>query len=240
LNMSNNKQNKILNKHHSTNYDITTTTIISDIRKLTEGAHTTWIDNFSKVYAAGLQGILTPSYAECLWTGVAIRPYAGSKVFDLHPDHQVTDDCMPEDLFDDGIENRLFKLVENQMQSCVKRNDDGDVRMMEKSWCVRMKVNSVPLKPHVNEVDSKYLRRVLNESRDGMTFFRPQAILPHNIGSNRGLLQILRDRMDVYANNKADGKPRLDIINSDPNIFARIIKVWTMTTDECYDMPVIL
>jgi hypothetical protein len=41
------------------------------------------------------------------------------------------------------------------------------------------------------------------------------------------LLQILRDRKDAFARTVDDGNPRLDIINSDPNIFARIIKVQT-------------
>jgi hypothetical protein len=202
-----------------------TADITQSHRRLTTMRHTTWIDNFSKTYAAGLQGVMTPSYAECLWTGVAVRPYAGDRKLIMHPDQQKTDDCMPADLFTGGDDNKLFQRVVALMQKSMTPDDDGNLFFMEKSWCFKWKINSVPLKPQPGDLEDDRLNKILSESRDGMEFFRPQAILPLNVGSNVGLLQILRDRMNTYKQTVVDGNPRLDIINSDPNIFARIIKV---------------
>ena len=116
-------------------------------------------------------------------------------------------------------------MLEDQMSKIIKPDKDGFIRLMEKSWCHRWGINSVPLKPTPNLIDDAKLNDILNESRDGMSFFRPHAILPINVGSNVGLLQILRDRKTAYETTVEAGKPTLDIINSDPNIFARIIKV---------------
>jgi hypothetical protein len=143
----------------------------------------------------------------------------------MHPDEQKTEDCMPADLFKGGLDNLMFKKVVTMMQNVMTPDDDGNLHLMEKSWCFKWEINSVPLKPQPGDIDDDALNKILNESRDGMEFFRPQSILPVNVGSNVGLLQILRDRMNTYAQTVDDENPRLDIINSDPNIFARIIKV---------------
>jgi hypothetical protein len=192
--------------------------------------HVTWMDNFSKVYAAGLQGVVTGAYSQCLWTGVAMRPIDtnNGSVVDLTVANHGP--AMPDDLFDP--DSKWFKKVDIMM------HPDGDVvdekQYMEDSFVNKFKVCGVPLKPNP-EYCFDAMREILKQRKDGMVNFHPLQILPSNIGSNRGLLIIMKDLEDEH---KALPGPELyKIINSDPNIFNRMMKVFYFTVfvplDEC-------
>ena len=89
--------------------------------------------------------------------------------------------------------------------------------------CFRHTVRSSPLKPEVDAAAHPALAAVLRESRDGMRNFYPLAMLPENIGSNRGLLLLLKELFGV--------QPRVghySFIAVDCNIFMRMLKVSAM------------
>lgn len=185
----------------------------------------TWVDNFSKLYGCGLQGIAKQAFSTCLWTGEAVRPYVGDVKVDLDSKSQVTVNVMPNDLFG-TTDNMYFDAVISAMYEKDGRVvDDKTLMLMESSWCNRWNVCRVPLKPDPDVLDDAKLDVILSESRDGMINFRPTRIIDENIGSNRGLFTIIRSRFDAHHRRVADGTSRLDILNSDPNIFYRTLKV---------------
>ena len=82
----------------------------------------------------------------------------------------------------------------------------------------KFKVNNIPLKPIP---DPKYLPElcdVLLDSKDGLNDFHPLDILPHNIGSNRGLMLVLKQI-------NSDDTDRMEMLVADCNIFMRVMKV---------------
>ena len=93
-------------------------------------------------------------------------------------------------------------------------------RRFHGSICVKYDVRRVPLKPEVDFRKEPELARVLEESRDGMINFCPWSIIDENIGSNRGLLVILKN----FAQERRDEK-HLSFVNTDCNIFMRCLKV---------------
>ena len=83
-----------------------------------------------------------------------------------------------------------------------------------------LNVRQIPLKPEVDPATQPALAAVLRESRDGMRTFFPLGMVPENIGSNRGLLLLLKDLFGV--------QPRpghFSFLSADCNIFLRLLKV---------------
>ena len=78
----------------------------------------------------------------------------------------------------------------------------------------------MPLKPEVDAKADPAMAAVLRESRDGMRNFFPLGMLPENIGSNRGLLLLLKDLFGV--------QPKVghySFLSVDCNIYLRMLKV---------------
>ena len=63
--------------------------------------------------------------------------------------------------------------------------------------CFQHTVRRIPVKPEVSCIAHPALHEVLRQSRDGMRNFFPLGMLQENIGSNRGLLLILKDLFGV-------------------------------------------
>ena len=64
------------------------------------------------------------------------------------------------------------------------------------------------------------LAALLRESRDGMRHFFPLGMHPENIGSNRGLLLLLKD---LFGQQVRPG--HYSFLSVDCNIFMRMLKV---------------
>ena len=91
---------------------------------------------------------------------------------------------------------------------------------LKDSICFRHTVRQVPLKPEVDATAAPALAAVLRESRDGMRNFFPRGMQPENIGSNRGLLLLLKDLFGVQS--KAG---HYSFLSVDCNIYMRMLKV---------------
>ncbi len=194
-----------------------------------------WFDNFSKTYGAGLQGVASPSWHRCLWTGVAIRPYAGDLKLDMRSNVRGREWCMPRD-FLDPENNRHLKRIQRYMRKIAREEgSDTELSLWEKSICRTLNVTYVPLKPSITVIsdDRPDIKEALEDSRDGTYQFQPVEILPDNIGSNRGLLKIMAQEWIERKQRPASSR-RIQIYNSDPNIFTRMIKVlMTMMSSKC-------
>lgn len=171
--------------------------------------HVAWLDNFSKFYAIAVQGLGTGACAECLWTARGMHRYAGPAVATaIVPGVR----GMPASLFSDDI----IKLFKQKMAVA----DAASEAFLKDSVCFRYTVRQVPLKPEVDAKAEPALAAVLRESRDGLRNFFPTGMLPENIGSNRGLLLLLKDLFGAQV--KAGQYAFLSV---DCNIYLRMLKV---------------
>ncbi len=168
-----------------------------------------WLDNFSKFYAVAVQGLGTGTAAECLWTARGIHRYVGPAV---------STSILP------GVRGMPISLFASTIISMFKQKmavaDAVSESFLKDSLCFRHTVRQVPLKPEVDAKAEPALAEVLRESRDGMRNFFPLGMLPENIGSNRGLLLLLKDLFGV--------QPRpghYSFISVDCNIYLRMLKV---------------
>ena len=168
-----------------------------------------WVDNFSKSYAVALQGIESGAWKDCNWTGRGIKVFCGTQV-----DINIGDlSAMPDNVFTDDTS----QLVRSKVAGHVT---DG-WKLLGKSIVKRYNVNNVPLKPSMDPLHHPHLCRVLSESRDGLAFFHPWDIISQNVGSNRGLMLILKQISDE----RQPDDRRLKFLSADCNIFMRIMRV---------------
>ena len=168
-----------------------------------------WIDNFSKSYAVAMQSVTTGAWRDCNWTGRGMKCYAG-----IHVDIKLTmDSVMPDNIFSESI----VSAVMSEMKVC---QTDGWKRLRS-SLVQKFKVNNIPLKPIPDPKYHPELCDVLLDSKDGLSAFHPLDILSHNIGSNRGLLLVLKQIDDQ----RSDDMDRMEMLVADCNIFMRVMKV---------------
>jgi hypothetical protein len=170
--------------------------------------HVAWLDNFSKFYAIAVQG-LSGACAECLWTARGLHRYVGPTVSTALVAGQRG---MPLNMFSP----QLITLFKQKMAVA----DGISYAYFKDSVCYKFAVRQVPLKPDVDVVSEPALAAVLSQSRDGLRNFFPMGMLSENIGSNRGLLLILKNLF------QAPPKPgHYSFLSVDCNIFLRMLKV---------------
>ena len=92
------------------------------------------------------------------------------------------------------------------------------------SLIVKLKVTSVPLTPRVDEEKYPKLYASIKGVTHRLDALIPELISRHNIGSNVGLLLLLRG---IWTELDAQRSKKYRVIMSDINIFDRIIKVIT-------------
>ena len=168
-----------------------------------------WVDNFSKSYAVALQGIESGAWKDCNWTGRGMKVFCGSPV-------DTKMGALPA-LPDDAITNDVMHLVRSKLSAHV----NSGWMFLRHSMVKKYKVNNVPLKPVLDPHRHRRMCQVLSESRDGLRFFHPWDIISQNIGSNRGLMLVLKQISDERRLD--DG--RIKFLCADFNVFMRIMRV---------------
>ena len=179
-------------------------------RKIQQQLHVLWLDNFSKTYAVALQSIAKGAFKSCLWTGFAMKRYIGSSLRARM--NNIGTRAMNKDLF--------AAQIMNQMKAKMDRFGNTKWDYLNNSIVQRYQVTSIPLKPYVDDAKDPQLHQILSESRDGVRNFFPMDILPENIGSNRGLLLILKRLSD-----ENQASVQWKFLAVDCNIFLRVLKV---------------
>ena len=127
-----------------------------------------------KELCVALQGIEAGAWTDCNWTG------CGNRV-DIKLDGQP---AMPDGVFTDPIR----RLVRRKLKAHI----NGSWEFLRRSIVQRWKVNNVALKPILDPFRHPEVSRVLLEFRDGLSFFDPMDIVSQNVGSDRGLMLILK------------------------------------------------
>ena len=188
------------------------------LRSIKKGWHVTWLDNFSKFYGCDMQGISQGAWKECLWTGKAVMSVPMRGCAKQPPlVSEMNQPAIPSDLFHD-------EHIKSVAQDCVNRFKKDRHDFHSKSISVLLGVNTIPPKPTIQDGMNPDLEARLLEVGDGLESFHPDSVLGENIGSNDGLMHILRDMYDEFNKKPADER-RLQILVMDVNIYKRTVKV---------------
>lgn len=185
-----------------------------DIQHKEELAALYWYDNFSKFSAHSIPTAVKGSYAQCLWTGVTLNEYTGPEVdmsVKYNDDQVIT--AMPNDMF-------LYASKVNEF--IISLYDQGDT-YLSKSLVHKYGVIDVPLTIDVNKFPQ--FRPIMLNDKNNTKKIHPFKLIKQNIGSNRGLLSILRSIHDDHKMDRYRSCSRYIPLNVDENIYYRILKV---------------
>ena len=179
-----------------------------------QGPHFLWWDNFSKNIARYCPSIARGVYTSCLWTGSAV--FAGAE-------HEVLDHRVRRNNANEVIPAMPDNLLEHQpsvMRGLQRVFGQGRSRYAE-SLVYKHQVNLVPLKI-ISADDQKNQHGSEGHS---MNVVFPERIMPQNIGSNLGLISLLKAELhDKHGMGTNECKNYVNL-NVDENIFYRILKV---------------
>ncbi len=159
------------------------------------------------------------SWADCLWTGRAVRCHRTEASMDVMrtPDGAQIP-AMPKDLFAD--EKSVIAWALGPVPKC-----DADKFQHATSMTTRLQVNCVPLKPRADRLAKPRHKAAITSRCNNLDNMYPTAIIPINIGSNRGLMQILRNHYEDNQQNIPGVPTVYKALNVDMNIFIRTLKV---------------
>ena len=183
-----------------------------------QGVFAQWWDNFSKFQARQVPTVRKDIFASCLWTGVTVNEYSGPPV-DVsvrHDDNGAVIPAMPDDLF---AHQAKMLLAFDEIYKEGKE-------FFNNSLVKRYDIVNVPLK-----VDTKRfpnLAAALNSVKNTTKYINPYKLIKHNIGSNLGLVTILREYQDDNKMNMHGVVQKYSMVNTDENIFYRGMKVCTV------------
>ena len=180
-----------------------------------------------------LADIARAMLADALWTGVAIRQYAGSVPVDMRCVHfgGYFVPAMPT--------NPWMKVRDVLTMLDMLCTTDGNMAMLfENSKMHFWGVNTIPITPATHNLPADVMTR-LRTTPTRMHNFYPKGLLPHNIGSNEGLAKVMRILMQDMGLEPA-GAPatKYTAMLSDINIFDRVIKVTCSLQKQSFNIHV--
>jgi len=186
--------------------------LLSEVRK---GVHVLWIDNFSKTMARSIPTEQRGTYTPALWTGIAA--FKGNT--------QDLDDSVVIDHDGDVVSampNCLLQYKDSVMTGVEFISHQGmfynDVSLIN-----QYDVRTVP--PKVDTRMYPEMKQVIDSGANSLQNVCPVTLSPENIGSNRGLIAVIRELYDEY-NMGEETCERYLTLNVDENIFWRILKVF--------------
>lgn len=190
-------------------------TLTPHYRKAEEQGHVVWIDNFSKFQARQIPNIGKGTFQNMQWTGRTLRVTRTPVSMSLMYDGDEVIPAMPDDIFaTEGVLTQLHKALSAK----------SGMHEHKSSLVTKFKVLCVPVKPEVRHLNEQKHKDAIKAGHDGLDNLLCDNIVPINIGSNRGLLQILRDHY-VQNEQHVGAARKYTVFNCDENIYIRIIKV---------------
>lgn len=179
-------------------------------------SHVLWLDNFSKFVARTIPSQERSTFSSCLWTGVALSQFQTEHISD-NIKFDVGGSVVP------AMPPDLLMCSQQVVQGLTQTLNEGFL-YYDRSLVAQYDVRSIPLK-----IDGKRFPEVastVDHDRNKMSIVFPQKLVGKNIGSNRGLISLIRQYYDDYNMSGEDGScERYLNINVDENIFWRILKV---------------
>jgi hypothetical protein len=179
-----------------------------------------WIDNFSKLMSLNVPTLREGAWQDCAWTGRALRKYPYNDVnMDILLDKNgKMIPCMPDD---------PFKFVDNFKRWFVKyAMKAGRKNAYDESLAVTMDVRCVPLKPSVDNLTKAQHVKSIEDGCDKLDSMFPTNLIKQNIGSNIGLVRIMRSHLEDKGQDRHPPTcSKYTAFNVDCNIFDRMLKV---------------
>jgi hypothetical protein len=179
-------------------------------------AHFLWIDNYSKYVARNVPNADAALYSSMLWTGSVVFVCRDPNLSDrvVFNEAQQVVPAMPSDVGTHRatvLAGLTDVLAEGYM-------------LFDDSLVKKFNINNIPMKVNVKQfpelsdtVNSYTVRNVL-----------PEKLIECNIGSNAGLIAIMRDLVDEHKMHQPGECQRYLNLNVDSNIYWRTLKVHTI------------
>ena len=162
--------------------------------------------------------------ADALWTGVAIRKYAGSVPVDMRCVHfgGYFVPAMPI--------NPWSKVRDVLTMLDMLCTTGGNMSMLfEGSKMHVWGVSTIPITPATHNLPAEVQTRLATTPTRLHNFY-PKGLLPHNVGSNEGLAKVIRIQLQDMGLEPPGAPPtKYSAMLSDINIFDRVIKVTHMS-----------
>jgi hypothetical protein len=177
-----------------------------------------WLDNFSKTLGRQLPSIQVGAWANCLWTGVALRQCdvgLGISITLVTDQDGQTIPAMPED---------PFEYVAQVEAMWTKYRPD--LRYSESSMMVRWRVASVPVKPALHNVDDENYRQALRDKACGLDTMYPKELIAENIGALIGFARVMRTHYVDKKQEREGECKRYTVFNVDIKIYEMMVKVY--------------
>ena len=187
-------------------------------RLVKEGPHVTWVDNFSKFMARSVPTVAKGIFSSCLWTGEAVFECTNKSLdmaIKLDQRGEVIP-AMPNNVL--GNQQRVTEGIQYVLSSCRSYYDVSLVKKYD--------VRNIPLK-----IDTKRypnMKRVIEHKQNSTQNVHPVRLIDHNIGSNDGLISVVRGFYEAEGMNN-DTCTKYKVLNVDENIYWRTLKVKHIT-----------
>lgn len=156
------------------------------------------------------------AWKDCLWTGVAIKKYNG-------PDMDMRLVFKPDGSMQPAMPDDLYAYVPTLKEMFKAFRVTGSYQ--PQSLVSRFQVNNVPLKPDYRRVNNNKWRSALQSDLDKLQHMYPKKLIALNIGRNDALGKIIRGHYEENKQHMEGQCDRYSALNTDENIFMRILKV---------------
>ena len=180
-----------------------------------------WMDNFSKTLARQCPSMAKGVYSACLWTGMAVFSDPRHARLDARV-KMVNGRAIP------AMPDQITKHSQQVLTGLQFVHAEGR-DYLRRSLVHKFRVNNIPLKI-LDAADRPHQHKDADHS---MKIVHPMKLLDKNIGSNPGLVSILKEDIhDEHGMGDDDCKTYVNL-NVDENIFWRILKVSADTCIHC-------
>ena len=183
------------------------------LRQIQVSTHVLWVDNFSKFVARSIPSLAASTYSSCLWTGVAAFKCSGSLDRGvMYSNSGAIIPAMPDDpfVYADAVKQGVSYII----NSCRSYYD--------RSLVAQFDIRNVP--PKIDTKAFPYMKEEVDRPENTTRCVHPCKLMDYNIGSNQGLLAVVRS---LYEENNMHTEQcnHYLLLNVDENIFWRILKV---------------
>jgi hypothetical protein len=185
--------------------------------QVAQGAHTVWVDNFSKTLGRQLPDIAIGAWSKCLWTGIALRKCMDGLGVSLNLIGDADGNTIPANPDDPFV----YAAAVEQMWIKYRPT----LKYRETSMMVKWDVRCIPIKPALHLVTDDQYRSDLKARTTALDTMYPKEIVAENIGSLVGFARVMRMH---YLDNKqhlAGQCQRYTVFNVDIKIYEMMIKV---------------
>jgi len=187
--------------------------------------HIQWWDNFSKFFANNVPTLKKDIFSSCLWTGVTVNEYSGPPVsievvYDAESGNVVP--AMPSNILD----------YKNEVNNSITQYYRSDCSFFLESMVYIYSIHSIPLTIDVKKFPE--MKDQITSDKNSTKYIHPSNLVKQNIGSNRGLLSILRKFQEDHKMQYDNVCDNYQTLNVDENIYFRILKVYSCYTHTLY------